>query len=403
MRPELKIPFILAWKHLLRSNKWTLSLIIFFMSIAFINMIFVPSLFNGIIEGFNYQIINASTGNIFITPQNGQDYISNSSAAITAIEETSGVTAASPQISVPGILKYDGRRGSWSVYAINPTKEKRVTVVSQKMIAGSYLDASDTDQIILGKGITGTGSKEDEINPFDLRGVQVGDTVIFSVNGTDTPLIVKGIFNTKFDNTDNNAFISQETLKKINPLYVDDATRISVKISKTGEESDIIQKLEKRNIPGNIYSWEQASSLMSSISDSFLSINVILSIVGTLIAAITIFIVIYIDISSRRQEIGILRAIGIKPYLIRAMYIILSAVYSVAGVILGTGLFFAIIVPYFNFHPFALPIADATLVVGAGDFIARMETLIWVAIIAGLLPAVFITRIKLLQAIWGGK
>lgn len=403
MRTEYKIPFILAWKHLLRSNKWTLSLIIFFMSIAFINMIFVPSLFNGIIDGFNNQIINTSTGNIFITPPSGQDAIPDSQSVVSVIDQTSGVSAASAQMNIPGTLKYDGKKGSWTVSAINPDDERKVTVVAQHMIEGSYLDASDTDQIILGKGITGSTSMDDLKNPFDLNGITVGDTVTFTVNGIDIPLTVKGIFKTKFDNTDNNAFISKNTLKKINPSYDDEATKILVKITTAGEESDIIDKLKKENIPGRIYSWEQASSLMSSISDSFLSINVILSIFGVLIAAITVFIVIYIDISNRRQEIGILRAIGIKPYLIQTMYIILSAVYSVAGVLLGTALFFAIIVPYFNAHPFSLPIADATLVVAPGDFIARMETLIWVAILAGLVPAIFITRIKLLEAIWGSK
>ncbi|MFA6553751.1 MAG: ABC transporter permease [Patescibacteria group bacterium] len=403
MKSEYKIPFILAWKHIMRANKWTLSLIIFFMSIAFINMIFVPSLFNGIIDGFNQQIINTSTGNIFITPRGGQDTIPDSDNIVSEITKISGVAAASAELLVPGTLNYEGKKGSWTINAINPDDEKMVTNVSQKMIEGSYLDVSDIDQIILGQGIAGTGNDESNFSPFDLQGVKVGDTISVTFGAVSHELTVKGIFRTKFDSTDNNAFITQETFKKINPQYAHEATKIIAKIHTEGEENIVIGRLDALNLPGNIYSWEQASNLMNSVSDSFISINVILSIFGILIAAITVFIVIYIDISTRRQEIGILRAIGIKPYLIQTTYIILSAIYSVAGVMLGTGLFFAIIIPYFNFHPFVLPIADAKLLVAPGDFIARMETLIWVAIIAGLIPAIVITRTKLLQAIWGSK
>ncbi|MDD5039726.1 MAG: FtsX-like permease family protein [Patescibacteria group bacterium] len=403
MKAEYKIPFILSWKHLLRSNKWTLSLIIFFMSIAFINMIFVPSLFNGIVDGFNKQIITTTTGNILITPRDGKDFISDSSETINRIESTDGVTAASAQMLVPGTLKFDGKKGSWSIYAINPDQEKKVTTVSEKIIDGEYLDPSDETGILLGNDITSTETTNEGDNPFSLKGASVGDTVAVIFGNTEYEFTIRGIFKTKFNTADQRGFITQEALKKMNPGYVDEATSISVTINLEGDEENVMQSLKDRGVRENIYSWQQASSLMSSVSDSFLSINVILSIFGVLIAAITVFIVIYIDISSRRQEIGILRAIGIRPYLIRAMYIILSAVYSVAGVLLGTVLFFAIIVPYFNAHPFVLPIADAKLLVNPGDFIARLETLIWVAIAAGLVPAVTITRTKLLDAIWGSK
>jgi putative ABC transport system permease protein len=179
------------------------------------------------------------------------------------------------------------------------------------------------------------------------------------------------------------------------------ATSIVITIDKKGNEQKVIDLLKTKNIAASFYSWEEASGLMASVADSFLSINVILSFVGILIAAITIFIVIYIDLVNKKQQIGILRAIGIRPYIIRAAYVIQSALYSVSGVILGTAIFYGILVPYFNVHPFVLPIGDATLIVNPADFTFRAEAIMWVAVFAGLIPSILITRIKILDAIKG--
>ena len=59
------------------------------------------------------------------------------------------------------------------------------------------------------------------------------------------------------------------------------------------------------------------------------------------------------------------------------------------------------LVPYFNLHPFALPICDAVLVLTKTDFIARAETIMWVAVISALIPSAAVTRSKILTAIFG--
>jgi len=126
-----------------------------------------------------------------------------------------------------------------------------------------------------------------------------------------------------------------------------------------------------------------------------------MSFVGVLIAAVTIFIVIYVDITNKRKQIGILRAIGIKPYIIISSYVILSGVYAVIGVALGTLIFKFGIMPYFEAHPFVLPICDAVLVLTKTDYVIRAETIMWVSVFSGLIPAAITTRIKMLDAIIG--
>jgi putative ABC transport system permease protein len=394
---ETRIPFFLMWKYLLRGNKWTLFLIIFLMAIAFINLIFITSLFNGIIRGTEDQIIKTYTGHFMITPKTGQDYIENVSTVIEKISTLPEVKGVAPEMRVSGTLEYNKIKGTWPILAIDPDKEKTVTNVSEKMISGDYLASDDTDKIIIGRQIAGGEGVENDA--FSFKDAKVGDKVLLNLGQLEKEFTIKGIFYTKFINTDERAFITEKAWQALNPSD-NKATDIIVKLEKKdGQEA--IEKIRALGIEGNFITWEDASGLMQSVTGSFLSINFLLTLVGTLIAAITIFIVIYIDITNKRKQIGILRAIGIKPYLIRVSYVIQISIYSVSGVLLGTAIFFGILVPYFNHFPFALPIGDATLIVNPADYIIRLETIILVAIGAGLIPAFMVTRMKILDAIWG--
>lgn len=401
MKSEIKIPFFLINRFLLRGNKWTLLLIIFLMSIAFINLIFITSLFNGIIEMTNDQIINTTTGNIMITPKEGKDFIENRDETLEKINQTEGVQAASAETNLPANLKYKNIKGNWQVLAINPFDEAKVTNIKDKIISGSYLETDDSDQILIGRQIA--GGKDVEMNEFSFKTAKVGDKVTLSLDSLTKDFTIKGIFFTKYILADNRAFITQEALDKLAPrdFYDNKANNILVKINKKGDEEKIIERFKAEDINENFITWKDAAGLMKSVSDSFSSINALMTIVGVIIAAVTIFIVIYIDISHKRQQIGILRAIGIKPYLINATYVLQTVVYSCFGVLLGAALFFGIIMPYFKANPFILPIGDAVLRINYPDFVFRFELIIFTAMLAGLIPSILITRMKLLNAIWG--
>jgi putative ABC transport system permease protein len=369
------------------------------MTIAFVNLVFTPSLFNGIIDGSNKQIINTLTGDVYVSPPNGSDYINQDSQVLSQITSINEVKAASAKTAVPARLKYKNISGNWQILAVNPANEKNVSTVSQKMISGSYLSAGDTDQIVIGRQIA--GGKNVEENALSFKGAKVGDKVDLIYDGGSKIFTIKGIYNTGFVQSDERAFITSEALKDIMPNLNNKATTINIRVNQAADETKVINTIEKNKIDVNVYSWQDAAGIMKSVSDSFLSINVLLSFTSVMIAAVTIIIIIYVTIINKRKEIGILRAIGIKPYIIVFSYVILSAIYAFIGIIVGTAIFFWILVPYFQVHPFVLPICDAVLVLNGPDYLVRAEAIMWVSIFGGLVPAVIVTRAKMLNAILG--
>ena len=399
MMRQLKLPFYLTFQYIRRGRKWTLFLTIFLMTVAFVNLIFVPSLFNGIIDGSNKQIINTMTGDIYITPKDGNDYIDNADHILQQLHTINGIDGASAKTLVPARLKYKNITGSWQILAVNPNNDKNVMNISDRIISGSYLNVNDNDQIIVGRQIAGGADVEE--NAISFKGAIVGEKVTLVLDGKQKEFTIKGIFNTKFVESDKRAFITDKAFSSLVPYVDNKATTINIKINPSANQEDIINKINQMNIEGQVYSWQEAAGLMKSVSNSFLSINVLLSFTSVLIAAVTILIIIYVTIINKRKEIGILRAIGIKPYIIVFSYVILSAVYAIVGIALGTIAFFAIIMPYFQANPFVLPICDAVLVLGWTDYIIRLEAIIWVSIFAGFIPAVVVTRAKMLDAILG--
>ncbi|MFA5517879.1 MAG: FtsX-like permease family protein, partial [Spirochaetota bacterium] len=332
MMREFKIPFFLVIRYLKHGNKWTLSLIIVLMSIAFINLVFVTSLFNGIIESSNNQVINTYTGHIMMMPLEGEELISNEDSVMERILATDGVVSATPQFFVPGRISYKKISGNWQIIAVDPSLESKVMNIHENMISGSFLEDEDLDQVIIGRQIA--GGEEIEMNAVSFKGAKVGEKVTLSLHGIEKEFTIKGIFYTKFIDTDLRVFVSRKAIEKMIPHYKKICSNINIRITHTGDERKVISNLEKGITEGVFNTWKDVAGFMDSITESFGVINTLMTMVGMMIAAVTIFIVIYVDISSKRQEIGVLRAIGIKPYLIRMSFVLQSIVYSFMGVVL---------------------------------------------------------------------
>lgn len=399
MIKQLKLPFYLAFQYIRRGRKWTLFLTIFLMTIAFINLIFIPSLFSGIIDGSNKQIINTMTGDIYISPQDGNDYIGQKDEVLQKIKNIDGVASASAKTLVPARLKQGNIAGSWQTFAVNPDNDKNVSNISSKIISGSYLDADDVDQIIIGRQIAGGTDVEE--NALSLKGAKVGEKVTLVFDGKPKYFTIKGIYNSNFVESDKRAFITEKALNQIIPSTKNKASTINIKLNGSANQDEVIGKVKNLDMNAKVYPWQESTGLMKTVSSSFASINVLLSITSVTIAAVTILIIIYVTIINKRKEIGILRAIGIRPYIIILSYVFLSAIYALAGIVTGTAVFSLILVPYFEAHPFVLPICNAVLVLDWQNYIIRSEIIFFVSLLAGFIPAVIVTRAKMLTAILG--
>ncbi len=125
-------------------------------------------------------------------------------------------------------------------------------------------------------------------------------------------------------------------------------------------------------------------------------IGSILRIIGSLVAGLVIFIIIFVDIVNRRKQIGILKAIGIPESAIMQSYVIRGMFYTVLGVIFGFLLMRFGVISFFTIHPIDFPMGDMVPVIKKTAL--RMSIILFVVagLIGSVIPAVKEVRKKIL-------
>ncbi|MFC1592864.1 ABC transporter permease [Candidatus Omnitrophota bacterium] len=399
---SLRVAIFLTVKSITRGNIGITLLTITMLMLANLNLLFVPSLVDGIIHSANNKLINTYSGNIIIEGNGDNPLIKRVDELITQIEAVDGVTGVTYRNSMGAELVYEEERTNCIIKGVPPEREKGVFQITDALFEGSYLEERELAQILLGVQLAGSGRPEIELYSSSLKEVHAGDEIsVTYVNGVKKKYQVKGVFYTEFIQTDPQAFVTEREFKSVNPLANNRATIIHVKISNDREAAHIIEEIASLRDNLNFQTWEDTAGIIQSMTDSFAIINGILTIVNLLVAGITVFIVTYIDLVNKRRQVGIGRAIGITPGTITMSYIFRAMFYAILAVIASWCLYIYVVVPLEARYPFHFPFGDVTLFMDQALLIRSALIILSVAIVAAFIPVRRTIRIKLLDAIWG--
>jgi len=411
---NLKLALFLAFKSIIKGNRWALVLIILVMSLSFANLLLTPSILSGVTNTLNRQQMDTLYGNIVVDPPPTEHYLSDVSLIEKQIEQIPGVTGVSAHLNSSAFIEYrwkekdspsdKGKSGTWSVIGIDPAREAKVTTIHEHIFQGSYLDSNDQDAIVLGVEIAG-GDRAQTAEFLTLQGVQVGDEVRLTYpNGVQREYRVKGIFQAKeMTQADRLAFVTIQEMASVlgRQVYNDPASQILVRTGQGVTENQIIQEISSLGIDAEVRSWSEYGGAMGGIASSFDVIASLISTIGLVVAGIVMFIVIYINVINKRRQIGILRAIGIKRDVIIGSYLTQAIFYAILGIVFGGLIFGYGIQPYFELHPLDLPVGQVSLAVRTLTISSAVLGILIAAVLAGLIPVISITRQRIIQAIWG--
>ena len=407
---SLKVAVFLAYKGVVRANIGVTILTIAILVLVALNLMFVPGLINGIVVSANDKLINTYSSHLVIEAQGLKDQgykITHVKNLLTSIESISGVEAVAPRNSVGTNISFKDKSGeerkvSCMSYGIMPEQEMKVFEVRDWLVEGSYLDERDRDKILLGIQQAGADQTDVELYSQSLRHVHAGDKVILTYNnGYVKQYTVKGIFRTGFIQTDLQAFITQLEYESIVPATHDTASELHVRLDKNANPVEIMRRIAMFNSDVDFQTWQENAGIVNSMTTSFQLINSILDVVNALVAGITIFIITYVEVNNKRRQIGIQRAIGIKNHAIIISYLLRALVYVTVGLVIARLLFRLVIVPLEASNPFYFPFGAVYLTMEIPLLIRTIVMLIIVSLVASFVPVKLITRIKILDAIWG--
>jgi ABC-type lipoprotein release transport system permease subunit len=286
---------------------------------------------------------------------------------------------------------------------IDPGSEDQVTGLSHLLLEGSYLTGDDDGMVLLGKNLL----SQYTVGGFfsdTLKDVHVGTKIRVMIGDIKKEVTVKGIVGSKVADVSNRIFFVDRELRnllgrtdfRVNEIAVrirPDATAESVRDVFLGNgfgDVAIVQTFR-----------ESEGTFLDQIRQTFTLLGGVIGGIALVVASITIFIVIFINAVTRRKYIGIMKGIGIAPLAIEISYVLQSVFYALAGSVLGLGILYGFIQPYFDMNPIDFPFADGLLLAPIEDTLLKMAILIFATIIAGYTPARMIISKNTLDSILG--
>ena len=402
----LRTAFFIAYKSVIHGHRSTVALIIFILSLSFLNMMFISGILFGLQNVMTGTIINVWTSHITVTPQREpqlKQYIPNQNRVREQIETIPGVIATSRRYSLSGSIVYDKDKSgqfttvSGVISGSDPVEDKRVLQIAEKLVAGEYLEETDRDQILLSSAVAGGYGVP---APADLGGARVGDKVqITYSSGLIRSYTIKGIYDDAIGIFE--TFITAKEAESVAGVY-NSASKILVK---TDLEHAPIEKYVARikALVPNLWvqDFKAIIGAFASFLDALNLISLIVSAISVLVATITIFVMVYVNAVNKRRQIGILRAIGIKENIIVLSYVFQSFFYALCGVTVGAFFVFAILTPLLDAYPINVVFGGLSLVHKTTTVVVGIISLFVAGLLAGYLPARIVARQDILKAIWG--
>ncbi len=405
---DVRAAFYIAYKSIIRGKRSTTALIIFILFLSFADMMFISGIMNGLAGMIPKMFIDEVSADISLGPQQiplVKPFISSQTILRAKIETVPGVIATARRYNLAGSISFDKDKNgqykslSAGIAGIDPAEfSNTLPAFAGYLRYGQWLSPEDTNQILVSSALAGGYG---DTAPDDLGGVKVGDKVrITYANGLTRDYTVKGIWHDNMDVL--TSFITTREAESVLGGVSDDASQIFVKVDLAKNPlayySDKIRTLAPQL---KLQTYEDAMGSFAKFVSALVLISGIVGTVSVLVAAITIFILIYVNASSKRRQIGILRAIGIKQKIVIWSYVFQALFYMFAGLIIGSIVSFAMLYPLFLRYPIDVDVGKISLTYTAFGLLAAFASFIVAGILAGIVPSRIVAKQDILDAIWG--
>ncbi|MBI5134013.1 MAG: ABC transporter permease [Candidatus Taylorbacteria bacterium] len=409
----IRIGFFLALRQVRRASKWTTSLIIFVMTLTFLNLVVVSGILVGLIEGAVEANKTYYTSDIIISKLEKKDYIEQSPLVLNIIrsmpeaEEVSAryIESGRVEANYKSAAKEEEIDSAGGTFAgIDPVAEERLTGISRFVIEGEYLEPDDYDQVLVGAYLLKKYFPVESPGFSTLDNVEVGDKIRVTLGDITREVRVKGIVKSKVDELAYRVYFVDRQFRDLIGRSDYNVDEISVKIREGSDALDVKEALLRAGVGryARVQTFEDAQpKFLKDIKATFALLGNMISSIGLAVASITIFIVIFINAITRRKFIGILKGIGISGRTIEVSYIFQSFFYAICGSAIGLALLYGFLQPYIAAHPINFPFSDGILVAPALGTTVKVAILVFTTIIAGYIPARMIVRKNTLDSILG--
>ncbi len=275
----------------------------------------------------------------FVDVNDIENFFKGSSQMLEEINDIQGVKSSSERIIVNSIINSAEKGTGIKLVGVHPEKEKTVTNLHEKLIAGNYLNPMKRGKpIIIGKKLAET------------LGVENGSKVVIAtLNIEGQPMYhqfkVAGIFqtvSTPFDK--GTAFVDFEDLQEITGVPGGSAHEIAILLEGRYLSADIQSRLQEMYPDLDVKQWSEIMpelSYLTETMDYFMYIFILIILLALGFGIVNTMLMVVLE---RVKELGMLMAVGMNKLRVFAM-ILLETVFlcltgGIVGIALGSSLSF---------------------------------------------------------------
>jgi len=204
-----------------------------------------------------------------------------------------------------------------------------------KLIYGTFND--DNEHVIINLTLAETYKEKMGIESLIEC---VGSQIKVNSNYSKT-LTISGIYDDVYSNSDkNNIYITSNTMESIVGSSSSTTNVLYITAKNVSYVSSIKSDLTKMGL--TVDSEENEANSVLSYVDIGKKVLIAISVISLVVSAIMIFIILYISVTERTKEIGILRAIGASKKDIKLMFLFEAGIIGLIGGVFAVASCFAI-------------------------------------------------------------
>ncbi len=389
----MKAWLFLAFKDLSKRKREAL-MVIFAITIGVTGPLFTTALNNGMQDAFVGNAVNVVLGHVQIQPNTGDTVIAESESIMSKVADIKGVVGVAPRVS--GTVEIESRteRAGIAIIGIRPSLEEKASTLAKTVERGEFLDDRDKNELLIGSALA------------EIIKVDVGDTVLIHYKDRQpVEFNIKGIISTgTFDFDQFVILATYNTVKQL--VEKGDATNILIRLENLDESVKYKILVQKETALPNVKTWQELSSGIAGMIETFGTITLLTSIISIFVAAIAISLIIYTTVKNKIRDIGVIKAIGGRDSMILKIYLTEAVFLGIIGTFLGTVFGLAlvnvmqqypiIVTPEYGMKLVIMPWISLNSIIGAD------LSILMTCIIGGIYPAFIASKTNIIKAIWGG-
>ena len=334
----------LAWRNLWRNHRRTI-IMLAAIAIGVWAMMFMTALMRGMVNDMVRDAVKSLPGHVQVHHAGYRD----DPSVVNSLEMPSGellaalngpeVTAWAPRVRVPAVISSERESRGVTLIGVDPAMERDISFVADATTTGRFLEDSADNGLIIGAKLA------------DTLDTELGKRVVLMSQDPDNEIAdrgfrVVGIFDAKVQNLEEAfVFIGLTTAQKM--LRIDQRIHeIAIAGSGFRDVAPLQNAITAAAGPElSVLPWFELDAYLGTmlgVMDGFVLVWIIVVFLALSFGLVNTLVMAVFE---RVREIGLMLALGMKPYVILSQIIVESVLLLLIGLLIGNLLAWATVIP----------------------------------------------------------